>query len=171
MPMQIIRNLIRIFILYLFIFSVDCLAQSSFNPVVKQPATRRQMPVSNVNEVIQDSEGYMWYATLEGGLCRDDGYHIDVFRSDMNHPSLLTDNLIFSLCEAPNGEIWFSTSKSVYALDKHDYSIRPLNDMFRNTRALHISLLPNGNMLLESDSVAYEVTSRHKIVKKKNVVY
>lgn len=105
MPMQIIRNLIRIFILYLFIFSVDCLAQSSFNPVVKQPATRRQMPVSNVNEVIQDSEGYMWYATLEGGLCRDDGYHIDVFRCDMNHPSLLTDNLIFSLCEAPNGEI------------------------------------------------------------------
>lgn len=171
MPMQIIRNLIRFFILYLFIFSVDCLAQSSFNPVVKQPATRRQMPVSNVNEVIQDSEGYMWYATLEGGLCRDDGYHIDVFRCDMNHPDLLTDNLIFSLCEAQNGEIWFSTSKSVYALDKHDYSIRPLNDMFRNTRALHISMLPNGNMLLESDSVAYEVTSRHKIVKKKNVVY
>ena len=39
----------------------------------------------------RDSEGYMWYGTVNG-LCRDDGYHVKVFRSDIETPGLLEDN-------------------------------------------------------------------------------
>lgn len=169
--MKILLSLTNLCICFLSIFAVDGLAQPAFSPMVRQLPTKRQMPVANVNEVMQDSEGYMWYATYEGGLCRDDGYHIDVFRRDQDHPTLLSDNLILSLCEAKNGEIWFSTSQSVYALDKHDYSIKPLSKTFSNIRAQHISRLPNGNMLVESDSVAYEVTPRHQIVSSRKAVY
>ena len=122
------------------------------------------MPVANVNAVIQDSEGYMWYATYEGGLCRDNGYQIDVFRRDKDHAGLLSDNVIYSLCEAPDGKIWFSTAHSVYALDKHDYSIRPLSDAFRAVSALHIERLAGGNMLVAADTMAYEVTASGKIL-------
>ncbi len=40
------------------------------------------LPQSEVYRVFEDSEGYMWYATRGAGLCRDNGYQIDVFRSD-----------------------------------------------------------------------------------------
>lgn len=134
-------------------------AQSAFVPKVVPLPTRAQMPVANVNAVIQDSEGYMWYATYEGGLCRDNGYQIDVFRQDKEHAGLLTDNVIYSLCEAPNGQIWFSTAHSVYTLDKRDYSIRPLSDEFRSISAQCITRLENGNMLVAADTMAYEVTA------------
>jgi ligand-binding sensor domain-containing protein len=43
--------------------------------------TQNQLPVANVHCILQDKEGYMWYGTTGGGLCRDDGYQIDVFSS------------------------------------------------------------------------------------------
>lgn len=116
------------------------------------------MPVANVNAVIQDTEGYMWYATYEGGICRDNGYQIDVFRKDKDHPDLISDNVIYCLCEAPNGEIWFSTVHSVYVLDKHTYGIRPLSDAFRSISAQRIDRLDNGNMQVAADTMVYEVS-------------
>ena len=89
------------------------------------------------------------------GICRDNGYQIDVFRRDKDHPDRLSDNIIYSLCEAPDSQIWFSTARSVYVLDKHDYSIRPLSQAFRTVSAQHIACLDNGNMLVETDTIAY----------------
>lgn len=154
-----------------FLPLTNAIAQPAYSPVPKSPLTRLQMPVANVNAVIQDSEGYMWYATYEGGLCRDNGYQIDVFRKDKDHPGLLSDNVIFCLCEAPNGEIWFSTAHSVYVLDKHNYSIRLLSDAFRTISAQHIRQLRNGNMLIEADTLAYEVTVSGKVLSAKRNKY
>ena len=95
-------------LIIMLLFLVGTRAQSGFTPKVMTLPTRSQMPVANVNAVIQDSDGYMWYATYEGGLCRDNGYQIDVFRKDKDYKDLLSDNVIFSLCEASNGEIWLS---------------------------------------------------------------
>ena len=43
---------------------------------------REQLSSERVMEVMQDSEGFLWYATEGGGLCRDDGRQIMVFRRD-----------------------------------------------------------------------------------------
>ena len=48
------------------------------NIVVKNLPTQRFLPSANLHHIVKDEEGYMWYAT-EGGLCRDNGYQIDVF--------------------------------------------------------------------------------------------
>lgn len=55
--------------------------------------TLSQLPVNAIHRVFQDSEGYMWYGTVEG-LCRDDGYRVQVFRSDFHTPDLLENNII-----------------------------------------------------------------------------
>lgn len=70
----------------------------------------------------------MWYATEGGGLCRDNGYKIDVFRNDRNHPNLLGSNDITCIGEDAVGRIWFGTTKGCYILDKKDYSIRRLKE-------------------------------------------
>lgn len=158
-------------LIIMLLFLVGTRAQSGFTPKVMTLPTRSQMPVANVNAVIQDSDGYMWYATYEGGLCRDNGYQIDVFRKDKDYKDLLSDNVIFSLCEASNGEIWFSTAHSVYVLDKHDYSIRLLSDAFRSISAQHIMCLDNGNMQVEADTMVYEVSLGGKIVSQRREKY
>ena len=50
---------------------------------------REQLSSERVMEVMQDSEGFLWYATQGGGVCRDDGRQMLVFRSDAEHPDLL----------------------------------------------------------------------------------
>ena len=71
--------------------------------------TQEQLPVANVHRVFQDMEGYMWYATEGGGLCRDNGYKVDVIRSDRNHPDILASNDITCISESADGKIWFGT--------------------------------------------------------------
>lgn len=97
------------------------------NIAVTDIPTLDQLPVSAIHRVFRDSEGYMWYGTVNG-LCRDDGYHVKVFRSDIETPGLLDDNLIESITEDKEGRIWFGTDKGAYILDKSDYSVRALDE-------------------------------------------
>lgn len=84
-----------------------------------------RLPVNAIHRIYQDSEGYMWYGTIDG-LCRDDGYDLKIFRSDLDRPELLASNHITAIVEDKDHKIWFGTLKGVYILDKADYSIRRL---------------------------------------------
>ena len=41
----------------------------------------------------------MWYGTEGGGLCRDDGYTVKVFRSDFKNPGILENNSVTCITE------------------------------------------------------------------------
>ena len=77
----------------------------------------RNLPVNAIHRIFQDSEGYMWYGTVNG-LCRDDGYRVRTFRTDFRTPNLLNDNLIAAIAEDRKGQIWFTTNCGAYILDK-----------------------------------------------------
>ena len=61
--------------------------------VVKDIPSLEKLPVKAIHRIFQDSDGYIWYGTFNG-LCRDDGYDVRVFRSDLFHYGLLKDNYI-----------------------------------------------------------------------------
>ena len=84
---------------------------------------QEQLSSQQVLQVIQDSEGFLWYATEGGGLCRDDGRQITVFRSDAEHPDLLGSNDVACVAEAAGRYIIIGTFHGAYVLDKRDYSI------------------------------------------------
>lgn len=85
---------------------------------------QRLLPVGHITQVLQDSEGYFWYATPGGGLCRDNGYQIDVIRNDRNHPGQISCNDILCLKEdAKHNAILFGTYEGLHRVDKSDYSI------------------------------------------------
>lgn len=81
-----------------------------------------KLPVKAIHRIFQDSDGYMWYGTFNG-LCRSDGYNIRVFRSDLYHPALLSDNYITYIAEDHHKKIWFGTLKGAYILDKRTYQL------------------------------------------------
>jgi len=100
---------------------------------------QNMLPVGNVNQVMQDSEGYMWYATDGGGLCRDNGFQIDVFRGDRPGSDVMKSDIVLNIAEDQSNHIWIGSMRGLYVLDKRDYSIRSIQEAaFKN---IHIRAL------------------------------
>ena len=112
-------------ILFFFCFGMPVLAAGARDVVWTELPTQGQLPVANIHRLLQDGEGYMWYGTEGGGLCRDDGYDVDVFRSDALTPRLLGSNSVTCLAEDGLGRIYIGTTEGLYVLDKADYGIKP----------------------------------------------
>ena len=64
---------------------------------------------SNVLSVLQDSEGWMWFAT-ENGLNRYDGYEFRYFKRERGNPAALSNDFIFDLAEGTDGSLWLATN-------------------------------------------------------------
>ena len=105
-----------------------------------------QLPVSAIHRIFQDSEGYMWYGTVNG-LCRDDGYRVRTFRSDFHTPGLLRDNLVAGIAEDQKGRIWFTTNSGAYILDKKDYRVREVDHrLTKGHRVEHVFTTRDGSV-------------------------
>ena len=136
-----------------------------------QPSVRLELPnheqlsSERVLHVLQDSEGYLWYATEGGGVCRDDGRQMIVFRSDAEHPDLLGSNDVASLAEAlpPLSGIIIGTFHGAYVLDKRDYSIRRLTEV-DDKRVDDIVVSRNGHWWLTSNKKVYEYSAEGKLL-------
>lgn len=62
----------------------------------------------NVNDILQDSTGFIWMAT-ENGLCRYDGYNFVYYKNEVNDANSLSYNHVFSLLKDKNEVIWVGT--------------------------------------------------------------
>lgn len=177
----------KLHVCFYFILILLCqniLAQNSQNIKITDIPSLSKLPVSAVHRVFQDSEGYMWYGTVNG-LCRDDGYHVKVFRSDINTPSLISDNLIQCISEGPDGNIWFGTDHGAYIIDKNNgYTLTPLCENKLKKQFIHgIWATSGGSMwvaingeLLRFDKKGnlkkiYKITTSQGDISKVNKVY
>jgi len=74
---------------------------------------------STINEIIQDSEGLIWFATYDG-LNKFDGYNFTVYRNDPDNKNSLCQNYIICLAEDAKGRIWIgSYNKGIDIYDKN----------------------------------------------------
>lgn len=154
MPKNSVVKKMRIIFLLLLIGVFSPLKAEKTNKyVLTELPTQQQLPVANVHCILQDREGFIWYGTRGGGLCRDNGYHIDVFRSDHNHPDLIgKSNDITSIAEDFDNQILFSTQEGLYVLNKHDYKIRSADNRLTGTYV--------GPILVASDSTVWVCSQR-----------
>lgn len=114
-----------------------------------------QLLSQHVTQVIQDSEGFLWYATEGGGVSRDDGRQMTVFRSDAEHPELLASNDVASIASA-GSYIIIGTYHGASLLDKRDYSIRRLTEVDDKRVDDIIVSKENGHWWLTSNKKVYE---------------
>jgi len=70
----------------------------------------------NINSVMQDRNGYIWFGLQDGGLCRYDGTSFTQFTELEG----LFQNNVSSICEDRNGNIWAGTH---WGICKYDGSI------------------------------------------------
>jgi len=64
---------------------------------------------SQVNCILKDSKGYMWFGT-PAGLYRYDGYTFKTFQSNAKEGTSLPDSYIRSIDEALDGNLWIETA-------------------------------------------------------------
>ncbi len=63
---------------------------------------------NNVQAILQDSVGYMWFAT-ESGLNRYDGYDIKIYARQRGNPNGLANDFIWAIEEDSEQNLWLAT--------------------------------------------------------------
>lgn len=147
----------HILTLLLFFLSL-CMAAQDFR-YLSLP-NRELLSSERILYLMEDSEGCLWYATEGGGICRDDGQQVDIFRSDADHPNLLGSNNVGCLAEVGR-HIIIGTFHGAYLLDKRDFSIQQLVEVDAK-RIDDILVTRNGRVLLTSNKKIYEFSYSDK---------
>jgi signal transduction histidine kinase/ligand-binding sensor domain-containing protein len=104
---------------------------------------------ATVNDVLQDSQGFIWLAT-ENGLDRYDGVEVRRFKRERSRPEGLASDYIWALAEDRAGNIWIATEGGGVAV----WSRR--TDRIRSYRNV-----PGDETSLGNDSVRDLLVDRH----------
>jgi ligand-binding sensor domain-containing protein/AraC-like DNA-binding protein len=105
----------------------------------------------------------MWYGT-PNGLCRDDGYDVRIFRSDVYSSDVMESNTIWSIAEDTQKQLWLGTSKGVYILDKSTFHISPLDmDGIADRRVIFIRSTSDDNMWVSVVGSLYQFDPKGKL--------
>lgn len=99
----------KVQIFFLFLLSGLCfLKAQSMEYVIDKLSIEDGLSQSTVYSIIQDNQGFMWFAT-EDGLNRYDGYKFTVFKNLSFDKNSLSENSIYSIAEHAPGVLWIST--------------------------------------------------------------
>ncbi|MEA4935872.1 MAG: two-component regulator propeller domain-containing protein [Paludibacter sp.] len=101
--------------------------------------------VSNeVNCMLQDSKGFMWYGT-NNGLCRYDAYTFKHYKSNYQHPLFFTSNTIRSLAEDQSGCLWVGTLKGLNKIDLQTGEVSHFNNEIISRSGINSIVIANDN--------------------------
>src|ERR1700756_1990087 len=90
----------------------------------KNYSVKDGLPSSEVYSAMQDSKGFMWFAT-DKGVSRFDGYTFTNFTTSNG----LADNTVFQCQEDYKGRIWFRSFSGRLSYFYHDSIYKlPIND-------------------------------------------
>ncbi len=109
--------------------------------IIKKISTYQGLSNSVINAIVQDNNGFMWFAT-EDGLNRYDGYKFTVFRHDTHDPNTISDNFISDLYKQPgSNQLWIATNNglNLYDYDKDRFIHFTHND--HNTFSINNNLV------------------------------
>ncbi|MBN1789979.1 MAG: response regulator [Bacteroidales bacterium] len=112
--------------LILFLSANICSAQF-LSPVFENISTKDGLSHSSVNYMLQDHNGFMWFATYNG-LNKYDGKAFKVYQKNDQDKTSISSNDIFFIYEDTSGNIWIVNS--VTGLDRFD----PITETFENYR-------------------------------------
>tara|TARA_R110000868_G_scaffold304437_16_gene565245 strand:+ start:17155 stop:20376 length:3222 start_codon:yes stop_codon:yes gene_type:complete len=96
------------FSLLLLFIGLQVVSAQDMSIRFEQITTEDGLSQSTVNAILQDSRGFLWFAT-DDGLNRYDGYEFKVYRNDPYDLFSISNNQISTIIEDKNGAIWVGT--------------------------------------------------------------
>lgn len=134
--------------------TLDWLQNTTVNPF---PFVKL-LPSNTVNCVYQDRLGIIWIGTKDG-VCRYDGYRLDVLRSNITNVKLLSDNDVIAIAEN-DSYYFFGTRRGVSAMDKLTHFVFPLNlQPLKQVEARSMQVDGQGNLWVGTKETLYKVSA------------
>ena len=98
------------------------------------------LPSSQINDIYQDSKGFVWIST-ENGLALFDGMEMHSIQSRSESDSALASNLVLTTFEDRDGTFWVGTSKGlqIYDIESGTFRTVDLEDIEVPGSTQHIS--------------------------------
>lgn len=135
------------FIFLLCSLSLACYANNEWDTYkVRAINNQDKLPGMQINQILQDSEGYMWFAT-DNGLCRYDGYTLKTYKSSNQTPRLLQSNNITTIIEDIDKRIWIGTEQGINILDTSNNQITSIDNDHLSNSYIHSFLLTSDSTL------------------------
>jgi len=108
------------FILLFILCGLNFLGYSQ-SPVFENFSTSDGLPSTQVYDIYQDKNGYMWFAT-DRGISKYNGYDFESFQLEDG----ITCNTVFKFFPQKNGNIWCSTyNNKLFYFNTTDYTFIP----------------------------------------------
>src|SRR5690606_22861600 len=113
---------------YLILPAIIFFLQTLF-PQVNQPAgsnvldhifSETGLSQNTVHDIIQDKEGYIWFAT-EDGLNKYDGSTFTIYKNNVQDSFSISDNFILTIYKDHSGTLWVRTNSG--GICKYDYEM------------------------------------------------
>lgn len=159
-----VKHQFGIFLLFVtFVISYQIgLAQ---NMHVKTLHSNRFQPAANLKHIVEDKDGFLWYAT-DAGLWRDDGYRVDAFRNDNANPHFWKSNNVLDIACSAGGKIWMATDAGLYYVSRNDYRLVEVKDERLAKGGISaISAVHDGSIWVFAGRNIFHVSSEGKVLK------
>lgn len=127
---------------------VSCLLWTTFLLISSQSILAERLPIKSyttadglahneVNKIVRDSRGFLWFCTSEG-LSRFDGYNFTNFGIDQGLPHRVVNDFL----ETKSGELWVATNAGLVRFDPRGTpSSQVVFDTDKQTRAPMFSVV------------------------------
>ncbi|MDE6013263.1 MAG: helix-turn-helix domain-containing protein [Prevotella sp.] len=121
-------NRLKNILLIIAILMLPCTVSADY--VFKTLDARNGLTSSQINCIMKDSRGFMWFGT-PAGLYRYDGYQFKHFQCDSQDGSSLPDSYIESIQESRDGKLWVKTAASYCVYDPQQETFeRDMHQLF-----------------------------------------
>ena len=107
----------------LLIGSTVCMSQSQYHQVKYDEEDG--VPSNHVTQLLQDADGFMWFATWNG-LCRFDGYDFQTFKSQNGDSCHMTSDRLRNIWLSDEGNIYCRVEEDTFLFDTHTYRFHDL---------------------------------------------
>ena len=95
-----------------------------------------------VSAILLDQQGYLWFATLGGGVSRYDGEHWTTFTTTDG----LAHNWVHSIFQDRDGSLWFGTNNGVSLYKHNTWTTFTIQDGLASDAILSIAQDQNGDL-------------------------
>ncbi len=119
--MKILKSLI----LFFFLFSVKH-ALGENRMIFDHITPNDGLPSVHINQILQDSDGLMWFATYNG-LASYDGYRFNTYNYNPKDSTSLNHDYVISICEESSRYIWVVTINGLCRFDKEHDNFKRFN--------------------------------------------
>ncbi len=118
-------KLVKLFLLFFFLFST--IHVFGDNKMMFDHITQSEgLPSDHVNQILQDSDGLMWFATYNG-LASYDGYKFNTYNYSPNDTTTISHDYVISICEQSSRYIWVGTTNGFCRFDKEQENFKRYN--------------------------------------------